>query len=75
MPDRPRVACSRPVEMIHPIYWLSSRHVDMIEMQEHKSLHEEFMAALKEEEMNNPLEYTHYYSKDPRKGHLVLSGA
>lgn len=47
----------------------------MIEMQEHKSLHEEFMAALKEEEMNNPLEYTHYYSKDPRKGHLVLSGA
>jgi hypothetical protein len=43
-------ACSRPVEMIQPPYWLSGQSVDMVELQEYEDLHKEFINALEEEE-------------------------
>jgi hypothetical protein len=43
-------ACSRPIEMLHPPYWLTSQPVDGIDLDEYKKLHEEFMDAFEEEE-------------------------
>ncbi|PLB50327.1 hypothetical protein P170DRAFT_454881 [Aspergillus steynii IBT 23096] len=43
-------ACSRPVEMIHPPYWLTNQAIDSITLEDYESLHAEFMTALAEEE-------------------------
>jgi hypothetical protein len=46
--------CSRPVEMLHPPYWLTSRGVDQLEKGEHletfSRIHSEFMDASEKEE-------------------------
>ncbi|KAI9041585.1 uncharacterized protein KD926_006659 [Aspergillus affinis] len=46
--------CSRPIEMLHPPYWLTSRGVDQLEEGEHlnafKHMHSEFMDAFSNEE-------------------------
>ncbi|KAH8425840.1 uncharacterized protein LDX57_003584 [Aspergillus melleus] len=46
-------ACSRPVEMLHPPYWLTSRGVDQLEEGEHldafNNMHSEFMDAFARE--------------------------
>ncbi|KAJ5239573.1 hypothetical protein N7468_004192 [Penicillium chermesinum] len=46
-------ACSRPVEMIHPPYWLANQAIDSISLGDYKTLHAEFMEALAEEESKN----------------------
>ncbi|KAJ5544125.1 hypothetical protein N7494_005404 [Penicillium frequentans] len=43
-------ACSRPVEMIHPPYWLTNQAIDSISVGDYENLHAEFMEALAEEE-------------------------
>ncbi|KAJ5726915.1 hypothetical protein N7493_005942 [Penicillium malachiteum] len=43
-------ACSKPIEMVHPPYWLTNKGVDEIELDEYSIRREEFMAALKSEE-------------------------
>jgi len=43
-------ACSRPVEMIHPPYWLTNQAIDLISQDDYQSLHEEFLDAFAEEE-------------------------
>ncbi|KAJ5618594.1 hypothetical protein N7528_006705 [Penicillium herquei] len=43
-------ACSKPIEMVHPPYWLTNKGVDQIEVDEYSVRREEFMAALKSEE-------------------------
>ncbi|TPX22606.1 hypothetical protein DIZ76_014483 [Coccidioides immitis] len=43
-------ACSRPVEMIHPPYWLANQTIDMVDVDDYESLRKEFMEALEEEE-------------------------
>ncbi|KAE8152136.1 hypothetical protein BDV25DRAFT_170776 [Aspergillus avenaceus] len=47
-------ACSRPAEMIHPPYWLTSQAVDGIDAAEYEKLHEEFMQAFVEREAVYP---------------------
>ncbi|KMU83985.1 hypothetical protein CIHG_01769 [Coccidioides immitis H538.4] len=42
-------ACSRPVEMIHPPYWLANQTIDMVDVDDYESLRKEFMEALEEE--------------------------
>ncbi|OOF98994.1 hypothetical protein ASPCADRAFT_162880 [Aspergillus carbonarius ITEM 5010] len=46
--------CSRPAEMLHPPYWLTSRGVDQLEKGEHldafRDIHSEFMDVFEEEE-------------------------
>ncbi|KAF9894009.1 hypothetical protein FE257_008980 [Aspergillus nanangensis] len=42
--------CSRPVEMIHPPYWLGNQPVDAIDVDDYQPLHEEFLTTLAEEE-------------------------
>ncbi|KAJ5223800.1 hypothetical protein N7468_008342 [Penicillium chermesinum] len=44
-------ACSRPVELIHPPYWLNNQGVDSISLGDYKTLHAEFTEALAEEEL------------------------
>ncbi|ERF74114.1 hypothetical protein EPUS_06383 [Endocarpon pusillum Z07020] len=43
-------ACSRPIEMVHPPYWLTSQSVDDINLDQYTELHKEFMDAFQEEE-------------------------
>ncbi|RFU31918.1 hypothetical protein B7463_g4434, partial [Scytalidium lignicola] len=43
-------AFSRPVEMLHPPYWLISQPVDGIDAHEYEKLHQEFLDALEDEE-------------------------
>ncbi|KAL1878372.1 hypothetical protein Plec18167_004444 [Paecilomyces lecythidis] len=43
-------SCSRPVEMMHPPYWLTNQAVDGIDQNEYEKLHGEFMEVFKEEE-------------------------
>lgn len=43
-------ACSRPVEMLHPPYWLTNQSVDRIDAHEYEKMHREFMEALEDEE-------------------------
>ncbi|RMD41483.1 hypothetical protein DV735_g3645, partial [Chaetothyriales sp. CBS 134920] len=47
-------ATSRPVEMLHPPYWLTNQSVDGIDAQEYEQVHQEFMDALEEEERAFP---------------------
>lgn len=48
-------ACSLPVEMIHPPYWLTNQAIDLISKDDYEILHKEFMQAFAEEEMEtNP---------------------
>ncbi|RMZ83727.1 hypothetical protein DV738_g954, partial [Chaetothyriales sp. CBS 135597] len=47
-------ATSRPVEMVHPPYWLTTQPVDGIDAQEYEKLHQEFMNAFEEEERRFP---------------------
>ncbi|PWY68987.1 hypothetical protein BO94DRAFT_560856 [Aspergillus sclerotioniger CBS 115572] len=46
--------CARPLEMLHPPYWLTGRGVDQLEKGEHldafSDMHSEFMDAFEEEE-------------------------
>ncbi|KAG2416088.1 hypothetical protein HFD88_007280 [Aspergillus terreus] len=42
--------CSRPVELIHPPYWLANQPIDGIDVDEYQNVHEEFVNALAEEE-------------------------
>ncbi|KAE8146929.1 hypothetical protein BDV25DRAFT_161499 [Aspergillus avenaceus] len=46
--------CARPVEMLHPPYWLTNRGVDQLAKGEHleafSDMHNEFMTVLEEEE-------------------------
>ncbi|GAT26713.1 hypothetical protein RIB2604_02103950 [Aspergillus luchuensis] len=48
--------CSRPVEMLHPPYWLTSRGVDQLYEGEHldafSEIHAEFMEVFDKEEQN-----------------------
>ncbi|RAH59988.1 hypothetical protein BO85DRAFT_467618 [Aspergillus piperis CBS 112811] len=48
--------CSRPVEMLHPPYWLTSRGVDQLYEGEHldafSEIHAEFMEVFDQEEQN-----------------------
>ncbi|KAL1885234.1 hypothetical protein Plec18167_001891 [Paecilomyces lecythidis] len=44
-------ACSQPVEMIHPPYWLTNQSIDLINADDYEVLHKEFMQAFQEEEM------------------------
>lgn len=46
-------ACSCPVEMIHPPYWLTSQAIDSISLEDYQILHAEFMEALAEEELKS----------------------
>jgi hypothetical protein len=43
-------ACSHPVEMIQPPYWLTNQPIDLISMDDYGILHKEFMDAFSEEE-------------------------
>lgn len=43
-------ACSRPIEMLHPPYWLSNQAIDTIETELYAPLHQEFMSILEFEE-------------------------
>ncbi|PWY72464.1 hypothetical protein BO94DRAFT_569040 [Aspergillus sclerotioniger CBS 115572] len=43
-------ACSHPVEMIHPPFWLTNQGIDLIDMDDYGNLHKEFMDAFSEEE-------------------------
>lgn len=43
-------ACSRPVEMIHPPYWLTNQAIDLINVDDYESVHKEFMEAFADEE-------------------------
>lgn len=43
-------ACSRPVEMIHPPYWLSNQAIDLIALDDYQTLHSEFLEVFAEEE-------------------------
>ncbi|KAJ6023805.1 hypothetical protein N7540_004602 [Penicillium herquei] len=43
-------ACSKPVEMVHPPYWLTDKGFDEIERDEYNIRREEFMTALRSEE-------------------------
>ncbi|KAJ5930962.1 hypothetical protein N7466_006455 [Penicillium verhagenii] len=43
-------ACSHPVDMIHPPHWLTNQAVDLINLDEYKTLHAEFLDAFAEEE-------------------------
>lgn len=45
-------ACSRPMEMQHPPYWLTGQSVDGIALNEYEKIHEEFMTIFEEEEKN-----------------------
>lgn len=51
-------ACSRPIEMLHPPSWLTSRGVDQLAKGEHfkaySSVHGEFIEAFENEEMSFP---------------------
>ncbi|EAS32274.3 uncharacterized protein CIMG_03298 [Coccidioides immitis RS] len=47
-------ACSRPVEMIHPPYWLTNQSVDGINLGEYERLHKEFMQAFAEQMLKHP---------------------
>lgn len=42
--------CSHPVDMIHPPYWLANQAIDLIDLDEYKALHTEFMDVFAEEE-------------------------
>lgn len=42
-------ACSRPVEMIQPPYWLTNQSVDTIDAAAYGELHKEFMCAFSEQ--------------------------
>ncbi|KAJ5899352.1 hypothetical protein N7495_004096 [Penicillium taxi] len=44
-------ACSKPVEMIHPPYWLTNDAIDSVNAEEYSVLHTEFMEAFAEEEL------------------------
>ena len=43
-------ACSRPLEMVHPPYWLTSQAPDETDAEEYGKLHDEFMEMLEDEE-------------------------
>ncbi|KAL5333197.1 hypothetical protein BJX70DRAFT_392369 [Aspergillus crustosus] len=43
-------ACSRPAEMIHPPYWLTSQSVDNIDATQYGEMHSEFMLSMAEQE-------------------------
>lgn len=43
-------ACSHPVEMIHPPYWLTNETIDSISLEDYRNLHKEFMDVFTEEE-------------------------
>ncbi|KKZ64744.1 hypothetical protein EMCG_09348 [[Emmonsia] crescens] len=43
-------ACSRPVEMIHPPYWLANQAINMVDLDDYGSLRKEFMEAFEQEE-------------------------
>ncbi|GLA68231.1 hypothetical protein AtubIFM55763_003300 [Aspergillus tubingensis] len=43
-------ACSQPVEMIHPPYWLTNQAIDLISMEDYEVSHREFMEAFADEE-------------------------
>lgn len=46
-------ACSRPIEMMEPPYWLTNKGVDEIDAGEYDKYRRELMAAMVSEEMNN----------------------
>lgn len=45
-------ACSLPIEMIHPPYWLTNKGVDELDSAEYNAVREEFMEILSAEERN-----------------------
>lgn len=45
-------ACAYPAEFIHPPYWLTNQAIDMIDSNEYKIIHTEFMDILEEEQRN-----------------------
>lgn len=48
-------ACSRPVEMIHPPYWLTNQSVDGIDLADYEIIHKEFMESLAAQNSRNHL--------------------
>jgi hypothetical protein len=63
-------SCSHPVEMIHPPHWLTNQAIDLVDGDEYKNLHAEFMAALAERNFSSrrQLVFTQFYSRDEREG-------
>ncbi|KAJ5701131.1 hypothetical protein N7488_008679 [Penicillium malachiteum] len=59
-------ACSKPVEMVNPPYWLTNKGVDQIKRDEYNIRREEFMKALRSEESK---------LKQPQSRPFVLSEA
>lgn len=55
-------ACSRPIEMLHPPYWLTSQSVDTIDTDIFASLHKEFVELMELEE------------RETHSGDIMLSG-
>lgn len=49
-------ACSRPIEMLHPPHWLTTRWVDQIDLDEYTPLHQEFIKCCEEEEQQFQIE-------------------
>lgn len=53
-------ACSHPVEMVHPPYWLTNHAIDLINIDDYSKLHKEFMEAFLEEETKVELPFRLY---------------
>ena len=47
-------ACTRPVQMVEPPYWLTNKGVDEINVEEYDKLRKELMATMVTEETDNP---------------------
>jgi hypothetical protein len=67
-------ACSHPVEMIHPPHWLTSQAIDLVDADEYKDLHAEFMAALAEGELQTkvPINPHSILQQDGREGRSAM---
>ncbi|KAI9839089.1 MAG: hypothetical protein M1837_002228 [Sclerophora amabilis] len=73
-------ACSRPIEMMHPPYWLTDRAVDQIDeaenLEEFTSVHDEFVNIFEKEEENfrptmaDQMSYTHIMKRGWKIGNF-----
>ncbi|KAL4817225.1 hypothetical protein BDW67DRAFT_174801 [Aspergillus spinulosporus] len=50
-------ACSRPIEMVEPPYWLTNEGVDEIDVAEYNKLRKEFMTIINAEETEDPCSF------------------
>ncbi|KAL3476312.1 hypothetical protein BJX99DRAFT_258631 [Aspergillus californicus] len=63
-------ACSQPVEMNHPPYWLTNQAIDLIENDDYENLHKEFMEAFiaEEKEAGSDFHLSHIMQQGWDKG-------